>query len=70
MKTVTERHPLGRTCGELLPLAILLMPYALVRHAIDRKRPTGTVGIPHNGSYGVPKTDTEAEADSPSEAGR
>jgi hypothetical protein len=27
-----DRHPLGRRCGELVPLVILLMPYALARH--------------------------------------
>lgn len=25
-------------CGELLPLALLLLPYALLRYAIDKAR--------------------------------
>lgn len=37
-----DRHPLGRSCRKALPLAILLMPYALTRHAYacwrDRRR--------------------------------
>jgi len=31
---VADRHPLGRSCRKALPLVILLMPYALVRHGI------------------------------------
>jgi hypothetical protein len=34
------RHPLGRTCRDprLLLFAVLLMPYALTRYAIDCAR--------------------------------
>jgi hypothetical protein len=32
------RHPLGRTCRRALPLALLLMPYALARYGIDSWR--------------------------------
>jgi hypothetical protein len=35
---VAERHPLGRSCRRTLPLALLLMPYAIVRYAIDQRR--------------------------------
>jgi hypothetical protein len=34
----TERHPGGRTCQDLLPLALLLMPYALARYGWDELR--------------------------------
>lgn len=34
------RHPLGRRCGDprILLGALLLMPYAIVRYALDVKR--------------------------------
>lgn len=32
------RHPGGRTCRKMLPLAMLLMPYAIVRYAIDERK--------------------------------
>jgi hypothetical protein len=35
---VTKRYPNGTWCGGLLPLVVLLMPYALARYAIDRMR--------------------------------
>jgi hypothetical protein len=40
---VADRHPLGRNCGKMLPLVILLMPYALARHgwACWRERRAG-----------------------------
>jgi hypothetical protein len=40
-RTNPYRHPQGRTCRRALPLALLLMPYALVRYGIDclRGRP-------------------------------
>ena len=34
-----SRNPMGRTCAHMLPLALILMPYALVRYAIDRRKP-------------------------------
>jgi hypothetical protein len=37
-RTNPYRHPLGRTCQSALPLVLLLMPYALVRYAIDQRR--------------------------------
>lgn len=35
---MTKRYPNGTFCGGLLPLVVLLMPYALVRYAIDQRR--------------------------------
>jgi hypothetical protein len=35
---MTKRYPNGTWCGGLLPVALLLMPYALVRYAIDQRR--------------------------------
>lgn len=35
---MTKRYPNGTFCGALLPLAVLGMPYALVRYAIDQHR--------------------------------
>jgi hypothetical protein len=35
---MTKRYPNGTWCGGLVPVAVLLMPYALVRYAIDRRR--------------------------------
>lgn len=32
------RHPGGRTCQGAVPLVLLLMPYALVRYAIDARK--------------------------------
>lgn len=32
------RHPGGRTCAKALPLALLLMPYAMTRYGIDSFR--------------------------------
>lgn len=40
---MTKRLPNGTFCGGLLPVAMLLMPYALVRYAIDRRQ-TGRCG--------------------------
>jgi hypothetical protein len=40
---MSPRHPLGRRCGDprVLVFALLLMPYALIRYAVDcwRGRP-------------------------------
>lgn len=35
---MTKRFPNGTWCGALLPVAVLGMPYALIRYAIDRRR--------------------------------
>lgn len=35
---MTKRYPNGTFCGGLLPIALLLMPYALLRYAIDQRR--------------------------------
>lgn len=35
---MTKRYPNGTFCGGYVPLALLLMPYALIRHAIDEIR--------------------------------
>jgi hypothetical protein len=35
---VTKRFPNGTWCGGLVPVVVLLMPYAIVRYAIDRRR--------------------------------
>lgn len=35
---MTKRYPNGTWCGGIVPLVVLLMPYALVRYAIDRRR--------------------------------
>ncbi|GGN40417.1 hypothetical protein FHR83_007042 [Actinoplanes campanulatus] len=32
---MTRRYPNGTWCGGIVPLVVLLMPYALVRYAID-----------------------------------
>lgn len=32
------RHPQGRSCPPKLWLALLLMPYALCRYAVDERR--------------------------------
>lgn len=32
------RHPQGRSCRRMVPLVVLLMPYALARYAIDERR--------------------------------
>lgn len=33
-----DRHPLGRSCRRMLPLVVLLMPYAIARHGWDTWR--------------------------------
>lgn len=35
---MTKRYPNGTFCGGIVPLVVLLMPYALIRYAIDRRR--------------------------------
>lgn len=35
---MTKRYPNGTFCGGYVPLVLLLMPYALVRYAIDQRR--------------------------------
>lgn len=35
---MTKRLPNGTFCGGAVPLVLLLMPYALVRYAIDQRR--------------------------------
>jgi hypothetical protein len=35
---MTKRYPNGTFCGGIVPLVVLLMPYALVRYAIDQHR--------------------------------
>lgn len=48
-----ERHPLGRNCSVMLPLALLLMPYALTRYAIDARRDRrGPASRPKSGDLG------------------
>lgn len=34
----TRGHGLGRSCNATLPLVLLVMPYALVRYAIDQRK--------------------------------
>lgn len=35
---MTDRHPAGRTCRKMVPLVLLMLPYALVREAVSRCR--------------------------------
>ena len=35
---MTKRLPNGTFCGGMVPVALLLTPYALVRYAIDQRR--------------------------------
>ncbi len=35
---MTKRFPNGTFCGGILPLVVLLMPYALVRYLVDNRR--------------------------------
>lgn len=35
---MTKRFPNGTFCGGILPAVVLLLPYAIVRYAIDRRR--------------------------------
>ena len=51
-----DRHPLGRTCRGMLPLAVLLMPYALIRYALSttsRRRTTVEVTTPPRAGEGT-----------------
>lgn len=35
---MTSRHPGGRTCRTVLPLALLMLPYALVREGLYQRK--------------------------------
>lgn len=32
MKRKGDRHPLGRNCNDLLPLALLMLPFVMIKH--------------------------------------
>lgn len=43
---MTIRHPGGRTCREALPVAVLLMPYALIRYVRDERKAHAVPVVP------------------------